>query len=262
MVVGKASRKSNEMVALLSKHSCWKNQQKVQRNCYSASETWSLEKSAESPTKQLLSSRNMVVGKISKNSYETVALLSKHGRWKNKRKVQRNFNFAPETLLEISAIGPKKRLLWYWNMVIGKHHQNVQWNGHFAPKLHSLKVTKTRELLCCQSLRNYEKNFVEENYSSLGNLMKSPMQPTFIPKTHFGKKTYLLLEKLVKSPTQPTFFPKTHFRKKIYLSFRKLVKSPTQPTFFPTTYFGKKNYLSLGKVQHSQLSSRKLISER
>ena len=136
MVVGKASRKSNEMVALLPKHGCWKNQQKVQWNCYAASETWSLEKSAENPTKQLLSSRNMVVGKISKNSYETIALLSKHGRWKNKWKVQWNFNFAPETLLEISVKGPTKRLLWYWNMVIAKHHQNVQWNGHFAPKVH------------------------------------------------------------------------------------------------------------------------------
>jgi len=116
MVVGKISRKSNETVTLLPK-------------------TWLLEKPAESPTKWLLCSRNIVAGKINKKSSETVTLLPKHDHWKSQQKVQQNSYSPPETwLLEKSAKIPMKQLLCSQNMVVGKISEKSNEISTLLPK--------------------------------------------------------------------------------------------------------------------------------
>jgi len=92
----------------------------------------------------------MFIEKFNKKSNEIIALLLKHGCWKTQVKVQRNYNFAPETLLlEISAKSPTT-----WQLGCHRHwksQQKVQRNSSFAPETWSLeKLAKipTKWLFC------------------------------------------------------------------------------------------------------------------
>jgi len=168
--LGKISKKSNDTVILISKYGCWKIRQKFNEITTLLPKRWSLEKSAESPTKQFLCFQNMVVGKVGQTSNEMVTLLPKHGGWKIQQKVQQNGYFAPETWwLENSAESPTKLLLCSRNLVgniskksnematllpkcgCWKSQQKVQQNSSPAPEtwsLEELAKSPTKWLLC------------------------------------------------------------------------------------------------------------------
>jgi len=111
-----STKSPTKLQLCFQKHGSWKNQQKVQQNSSFTPETWWLEKlakssptneyfapetlwlenSAETPTKWLLCSRNIVVGNICKKSNKMATLLPKHGRWKSQQKSNKTVVLFPK----------------------------------------------------------------------------------------------------------------------------------------------------------------------